>query len=165
MEILNKVKAWAGGLAEVGLSLAALAIILEILGLRNMPFMPANMSVVDNVTNMVSAIGSQGVIGLIAVWDAITPAYLWCRAGLDPLLRHFAQVFAAARRPRQETDRKVHLQGFEHTAFRSSRRSQISFPCHQFPLGTEPRWPAASLQNCLQRRCAKRPRLTSCLHT
>ena len=68
MEILNKVKAWAGGLAEVGLSLAALAIILEILGLRNMPFMPANMSVVDNVTDMVSAIGSQGVIGLIAVW-------------------------------------------------------------------------------------------------
>ena len=40
MEVLNKVKSWAGALAEVGLSVAALAIILEVLGMGNMPFMP-----------------------------------------------------------------------------------------------------------------------------
>ena len=68
MEILNQVKGWASALAEVGVSLAALAIILEVLGLGNMPFMPENLSVVDNVSAMLSSLGSQGVMGLIAVW-------------------------------------------------------------------------------------------------
>tara|TARA_A100001011_G_C14028455_1_gene722518 strand:+ start:328 stop:567 length:240 start_codon:yes stop_codon:yes gene_type:complete len=68
MEILNQVKSWASTLAEVGVSLAALAIILEVLGLGNMPFMPANLSVVDNVSAMLESLGSQGIIGLIAIW-------------------------------------------------------------------------------------------------
>lgn len=68
MEMLNKVKAWAGALADVGVSLAALAIVLEVLGMGNMPFMPEGMSVVDNVSAMISGLGSQGVMGLIAVW-------------------------------------------------------------------------------------------------
>jgi hypothetical protein len=68
MEVLNKVKSWAGALAEVGISVAALAIILEVLGMGNMPFMPEGMSVVDNVSAMISGLGSQGVMGLIAVW-------------------------------------------------------------------------------------------------
>ena len=68
MEILSKVRAWAGELANLGLSLAALAIILEILGLGSMPFMPGEMSVITNVSNIMEALGNQGVIGLIAVW-------------------------------------------------------------------------------------------------
>jgi len=40
--MLNKLKAWAGTLADVGVSLAALAIVLEVLGMGNMPFMPAD---------------------------------------------------------------------------------------------------------------------------
>lgn len=68
MEMLNKVKAWAGALAEVGVSLAALVIIMEVLGLGNMPFMPDGLSVVDNVSAMIASLGSQGVMGLIAVW-------------------------------------------------------------------------------------------------
>lgn len=68
MEVLNKVKSWASALAEVGISVAALAIILEVLGMGNMPFMPEGMSVVDNVSAMISGLGSQGVMGLIAVW-------------------------------------------------------------------------------------------------
>ena len=63
MEMLNKVKSWAGALAEVGVSLAALAIVLEVLGLGNMPFMPEGLSVVDNVSGMIAGLGSQGVIG------------------------------------------------------------------------------------------------------
>ena len=55
MEMLNKVKAWAGALADVGVSLAALAIVLEVLGMGNMPFMPAGLSVVDNVSAMIPA--------------------------------------------------------------------------------------------------------------
>ena len=68
MEILNSVRGWASALAEVGVSLAALAIILEVLGLGNMPFMPANLSVVDNVSAMLESLGSQGIMGLIAIW-------------------------------------------------------------------------------------------------
>lgn len=68
MEILNKVKSWAGALADVGLSVAALAIVIEVLGLGNMPFMPQGMSVVDNVTAMLGSLGSEGIMGLIAVW-------------------------------------------------------------------------------------------------
>ena len=68
MEILSKVRAWAGELANLGLSLAALAIILEILGMGSMPFMPGEMSVITNVSNIMEALGNQGVIGLIAVW-------------------------------------------------------------------------------------------------
>ena len=68
MEVLNTIRSWAGALANVGVSIAALAIILEVLGLKNMPFMPMNWSVVDNVSGMLASLGSQGVMGLIAIW-------------------------------------------------------------------------------------------------
>lgn len=68
MEILNKIKGWAGSLADLGVSLAALAIVLEVLGLGNMPFMPQGVSVIDNVSNIINGLGSNGIMGLIAVW-------------------------------------------------------------------------------------------------
>tara|TARA_B100000131_G_scaffold294716_2_gene311110 strand:- start:93 stop:332 length:240 start_codon:yes stop_codon:yes gene_type:complete len=68
METLTTIKKWASSLAEVGVSLAALAIIIEVLGLGNMPFMPQGLSVVDNVSAMLASLGSQGIMGLIAVW-------------------------------------------------------------------------------------------------
>ncbi len=33
-----------------------------------MPFMPEGMSVVDNVMAMLASLGSEGIMGLIAVW-------------------------------------------------------------------------------------------------
>ena len=68
MDILTKIKSWAGALAEVGVSIAALLIVLEVLGMGNMPFMPGDISVVDNVSAMLASLGSQGIIGLIAIW-------------------------------------------------------------------------------------------------
>jgi len=69
MEILNKVKTWAGTLAEVGISIAALMIVIEVLGLSSslMPFLPT-ASVITNVSGIVSMLGSQGLVGLVAVW-------------------------------------------------------------------------------------------------
>jgi hypothetical protein len=67
MEILNKVKTWAGALTEVGLSLAALMIIMEVLGLGSVPFLPT-ASVITNVSGIIAMLGSQGLVGLIAVW-------------------------------------------------------------------------------------------------
>jgi|TARA_R110000772_G_scaffold201718_4_gene312059 hypothetical protein len=67
MEILTRVKTWAAGLADVGVSIAALAIVVEVLGLGSMPFM-GNMSVISNVSSIMANLGGQGLIGLVAVW-------------------------------------------------------------------------------------------------
>jgi hypothetical protein len=67
MEILNKVKAWAAGLADVGLSIAALMIVVEVLGMGAIPFFPET-SVITNVSGMLSTLGAEGLMGLIAIW-------------------------------------------------------------------------------------------------
>ena len=67
MDVLSKVRAWAAGLADVGVSLAALAIIVEVLGMGVMPFM-GDVSVIGNVSSIMASLGSEGLIGLIAVW-------------------------------------------------------------------------------------------------
>lgn len=66
MEVLNRVKTWAGALAEVGVSLAALMIILEVLGLQ-VPFINSS-GIISNVSDIIGQLGSQGLVGLIAVW-------------------------------------------------------------------------------------------------
>ena len=68
MEFLVTVKKWAQSLAEVGVSLIALGIVLEILfkGVA-IPFLPTT-SVISNVTAIVNSLGSQGLVGLVAVW-------------------------------------------------------------------------------------------------
>lgn len=68
MEILAIIKKWSNTLADVGVSVIALLIVLEILfkGIA-IPFMPT-VSVTSNVTAIVGAIGAQGLVGLIAVW-------------------------------------------------------------------------------------------------
>ena len=68
MDILNKVKTWAGALTEAGISLLSLGIVLEVLfNGQNIPFWP-NISVVDNITGMITALSAQGLVGLVAVW-------------------------------------------------------------------------------------------------
>ena len=67
MDILNKVKEWASGLAEVGISIAALMIVVEVLGMGAIPFFPET-SVVANVSAMLATLGAQGLMGLIAIW-------------------------------------------------------------------------------------------------
>jgi hypothetical protein len=68
MDILAQIKKWAAALAEAGVSIIALGIVLEVLfkGVA-IPFMPA-VSVIGNVTAIVTALGSQGLVGLVAVW-------------------------------------------------------------------------------------------------
>lgn len=68
MEILAKVKGWASSLADLGVSLIALAIVLEILFKgAAIPFMPTT-SVIGNVTAIVGSLGAQGLVGLVAIW-------------------------------------------------------------------------------------------------
>jgi hypothetical protein len=62
MEILNKVKTWASAITEVGVSLIALGIVLEVLfNGQNIPFWP-------NISGMITSLSAQGLVGLVAVW-------------------------------------------------------------------------------------------------
>ena len=67
MEILTKVKSWASNLDDVGISIAALMIVVEVLGLGAIPFFPET-SVVANVSGMLGTLGAEGLMGLIAIW-------------------------------------------------------------------------------------------------
>jgi hypothetical protein len=68
MEILNNIKTWAKGLADVGVSLIALGIVLEVLfNGQGIPFWP-NISVIGNVQGILAGFSAQGLLGLVAVW-------------------------------------------------------------------------------------------------
>ena len=68
MEILTKIKGWASAITEVGISVIALGVVLEVLfNGQGIPFWP-NISVVDNITGMITALSAQGLVGLVAVW-------------------------------------------------------------------------------------------------
>ena len=68
MDIMMKVKGWAKGLADVGVSLIALGIVLEILfNGQGVPFWP-HISVIGNVQTVLQGFSDQGLIGLVAVW-------------------------------------------------------------------------------------------------
>ena len=68
MEILNNIKKWASGLADVGVSLIALGIVLEVLfNGQGIPFWP-NISVIGNVQGILAGFSAQGLLGLVAVW-------------------------------------------------------------------------------------------------
>jgi hypothetical protein len=68
MEVLALVKKWAAALADTGVSLLALLIVLEVL-LKGaaVPFLPA-VDVIGNVTSIIKTLGGEGVVGLAAVW-------------------------------------------------------------------------------------------------
>ena len=52
MDYLTKIKAWAKGLTEVGVSLLALGIVLEVLFMgQPIPFWP-NLNIIGNVQNL-----------------------------------------------------------------------------------------------------------------
>ena len=68
MDIMMKIKGWAKGLADVGVSLIALGIVLEILfSGQGVPFWP-NVSVIGNVQGVLAGFSDQGLVGLVAVW-------------------------------------------------------------------------------------------------
>ena len=68
MEAIDKIKAWSSALADVGVSLIALGIVLEVLFTgQTVPFWP-DISVIGNVQNIIAGFSSQGLVGLVAVW-------------------------------------------------------------------------------------------------
>jgi hypothetical protein len=68
MDIIDSIKKWASALADVGVSLIALGVVLEILfNGQGIPFWP-NISVIDNITGVLAGLSAQGLLGIVAVW-------------------------------------------------------------------------------------------------
>ena len=68
MEILTKIKGWASAITEVGFSVIALGVVLEVLfNGQGIPFWPG-INVISNIQSIVAGFSAQGLVGLVAVW-------------------------------------------------------------------------------------------------
>ena len=65
MDMLDTVKNWLRQIAEVGLTLIAAAVVLEIIFGSAVPFL--GVSILGNITALSTELGSQGLVGLISV--------------------------------------------------------------------------------------------------
>ena len=64
--MLDKATGWIRSLTEAGLALIALGVVLQILFGAAVPFL--GLDVVGSVTALVKELGSEGLVGLVAVW-------------------------------------------------------------------------------------------------
>jgi|TARA_R110000823_G_scaffold106903_2_gene225532 hypothetical protein len=71
MEILSKIGSWANKLTEIGMSVIALGIVLEVLfGGVGIPFWN-NISVVDNIMGILGNLSAEGLLGLVGAFILI----------------------------------------------------------------------------------------------
>lgn len=64
MDAITKIKAWIGAITDIGLMLLALAIVATLLVGGTLPFFGG---VVGNIVGLIRDLGSQGLVGLIAL--------------------------------------------------------------------------------------------------
>lgn len=64
MDAIKNVKAWIGAITDIGLMLLALAIVASLLVGSNLPFFGA---VVGNIVGLIKDLGTNGLVGLIAL--------------------------------------------------------------------------------------------------
>ena len=64
--MLDKAIGWIRSLTEAGLALIALGVVLQILFGAAVPFI--GIDVIGSVTALVKALGSERLVGLVAVW-------------------------------------------------------------------------------------------------
>ena len=64
--MMEKAIGWIRSLTEAGLALIALGVVLQILFGAAVPFI--GIDVIGSVTDLVKAHGSEGLVGLVAVW-------------------------------------------------------------------------------------------------
>ena len=64
--MLEKAIGWIRSLTEAGLALIALGVVLQILFGAAVPFL--GIDVIGAVTSVVKSLGSEGLVGLVAVW-------------------------------------------------------------------------------------------------
>ena len=64
--MLEKAAAWMRSLTEAGIALIALGVVLQILFGAAVPFI--GLDIVGSVLGLVKTFGSEGLVGLIALW-------------------------------------------------------------------------------------------------
>ena len=68
MEILSKVGEWANKLTDIGMSVIALGVVLEVLfSGAGIPFWP-EVSVVDNIIAILGSLNAEGLLGLVGAF-------------------------------------------------------------------------------------------------
>jgi len=65
MKGLDTIKKWVAAITELGLLLIALAIVVGILFGSSAPFLGG--TIVDNLLGIISSLGNNGLVGLIAL--------------------------------------------------------------------------------------------------
>ena len=68
MHFIDTVRRWVGSLAELGIAIIALGVVLQVLfgdASGAVPFLP--LDVLGSVVGFVDALGSQGLVGLVAL--------------------------------------------------------------------------------------------------
>tara|TARA_B100000949_G_scaffold106666_1_gene94883 strand:+ start:292 stop:513 length:222 start_codon:yes stop_codon:yes gene_type:complete len=64
--MLDKAIGWMRGLTEAGLALIALGVVLQIIFGATVPFI--GLDIVGSVVGLVSKLGQEGFVGLVALW-------------------------------------------------------------------------------------------------
>ena len=68
MEFLKKIGGWANQLTEIGISVIALGVVVEVLfNGANIPFWP-EVSVVDNIMAILGSLNAEGLLGLVGAF-------------------------------------------------------------------------------------------------
>ena len=71
MEILTKIGSWANKLTEIGISVIALGVVLEVLfGGVGIPFWN-EISVIDNIMGILGGLTAEGLLGLVGAFILI----------------------------------------------------------------------------------------------
>tara|TARA_B100001013_G_C24425167_1_gene369487 strand:- start:308 stop:529 length:222 start_codon:yes stop_codon:yes gene_type:complete len=63
--MLDNVKSWLKEIAEVGLLIIAVAVVLEIIFGSAVPFI--GIGILDNITALTAQLGSDGLVGIITI--------------------------------------------------------------------------------------------------
>ena len=64
--MVDKALGWIRSLTEIGLALIALGVVLQIIFGAAVPFL--GLDIVGSVVEIVKQLGSEGLIGLVAIW-------------------------------------------------------------------------------------------------
>ena len=64
--MVDKVLGWIRSLTEVGLAIITLGVVLQVIFGATIPFL--GLDIVGSVVALVSKLGSEGLVGLVAVW-------------------------------------------------------------------------------------------------
>lgn len=64
--MVDKVLGWIRSITELGLAIIALGVVLQVLFGAAVPFL--GIDVVGSVVSLVKSLGSEGLVGLVAVW-------------------------------------------------------------------------------------------------